>query len=38
MLAGQGMDGIGQAGDPGAVRRLLSVLDEPDPDFAIVIP
>jgi alkyl sulfatase BDS1-like metallo-beta-lactamase superfamily hydrolase len=30
--------GVQLAGDPGALGRLLAVLDEPDPDFAIVTP
>jgi alkyl sulfatase BDS1-like metallo-beta-lactamase superfamily hydrolase len=38
MLAGKGLNGIGHQGDPDAVKRLLAVLDEPDPNFAIVTP
>ncbi len=30
--------GVELAGDPSALGRLLAVLDEPDPDFAIVTP
>ena len=30
--------GVQLAGDPGTLGRLLAVLDEPDPDFAIVTP
>jgi alkyl sulfatase BDS1-like metallo-beta-lactamase superfamily hydrolase len=32
------MDGVELEGDPGALRRLLAVLDAPDPEFAIVTP
>ena len=38
MLAGAGLDGIAHTGDPAAVQRLLGLLDEPDPTFAIVTP
>jgi alkyl sulfatase BDS1-like metallo-beta-lactamase superfamily hydrolase len=38
LLAGHGLDGITHNGDPGALKRLLSHLDAPDPDFAIVTP
>ncbi|MEU6099341.1 alkyl/aryl-sulfatase [Streptomyces flaveolus] len=39
MLAGRGdLDGIEHSGDPAVLRTLLSVLDEPDPHFAIVTP
>jgi alkyl sulfatase BDS1-like metallo-beta-lactamase superfamily hydrolase len=31
-------DGIAVEGDPGVLRRLMAVLDEPDPGFAIVTP
>ncbi len=38
MLAGQCLDGIQVAGDPGALQRLLGLLDDQDPGFAIVTP
>jgi alkyl sulfatase BDS1-like metallo-beta-lactamase superfamily hydrolase len=37
LLAGQ-MDGVAIEGDPSALGRLMAVLDEPDPGFAIVTP
>ncbi|HEX4789969.1 MAG TPA: alkyl sulfatase dimerization domain-containing protein [Actinospica sp.] len=36
MLAGRGMDGVDQSGDPAVLGTLLGVLDEPDPGFPIV--
>jgi alkyl sulfatase BDS1-like metallo-beta-lactamase superfamily hydrolase len=36
--AGAGLDQIAQEGDLGVIVRLLSVLDAPDPNFAIVTP
>ncbi|MFH8438183.1 alkyl/aryl-sulfatase [Streptomyces sp. NPDC018007] len=38
LLAGHGLDGVTTAGDTGVLTRLLAVLDEADPDFAIVTP
>jgi alkyl sulfatase BDS1-like metallo-beta-lactamase superfamily hydrolase len=38
LTSGQGLDGIGQDGDLGVLQRLMSYLDEPDPNFAIVTP
>ncbi|MEU6442424.1 alkyl sulfatase dimerization domain-containing protein [Streptomyces sp. NPDC047046] len=38
VLSGHGLDGVTAEGDTGALTRLLAVLDEPDPDFAIVTP
>ncbi|MFD7292421.1 alkyl/aryl-sulfatase [Streptomyces sp. NPDC059897] len=38
ILAGHGLDGIGQQGDATALARLFGLLDEPDPNFAIVTP
>jgi len=38
MLAGQGPEGIRTTGDPGALQRLLGLVDTPDPGFAIVTP
>jgi alkyl sulfatase BDS1-like metallo-beta-lactamase superfamily hydrolase len=38
VLAGKGMDGIQTSGDHATLQRLLGLLDEPDPDFAIVTP
>lgn len=37
VLAGA-MDGVAVAGDPGALGRLMAVLDAPDPGFEIVRP
>ena len=36
MLAGHGTEGVEQSGDPSVLGALLGVLDEPDPEFAIV--
>ncbi|MGP2436581.1 alkyl sulfatase C-terminal domain-containing protein [Streptomyces sp. JW3] len=39
LLTGRaGLDGIEHSGDPAMLRTLLSVLDQPVPDFAIVTP
>jgi alkyl sulfatase BDS1-like metallo-beta-lactamase superfamily hydrolase len=38
LLAGQGLDGTTQDGDPNTLHRLLALLDEPDPSFAVVTP
>lgn len=38
LLAGHGLDGVTADGDMAALQRLLSVLDQPDPGFAIVTP
>jgi alkyl sulfatase BDS1-like metallo-beta-lactamase superfamily hydrolase len=38
MLAGGGLDGVEHQGDPGALQRLLSVLETPPATFAIVTP
>ncbi|MEV8634179.1 alkyl sulfatase dimerization domain-containing protein [Streptosporangium sp. NPDC051023] len=38
LLAGSGVDGIDHDGDLDVLRRLLAVLEEPTPDFAIVTP
>jgi alkyl sulfatase BDS1-like metallo-beta-lactamase superfamily hydrolase len=38
LLATGSLDGIQTAGDTGALRTLLSVLDTPDKEFAIVTP
>ena len=38
MLAGAGMEGVDHAGDLGTIQRVLSVLDTPDVNFAIVTP
>jgi alkyl sulfatase BDS1-like metallo-beta-lactamase superfamily hydrolase len=37
LLAGQ-TEGMALDGDPGVLRRLAAVLEDPDPDFAIVTP
>ncbi len=36
--AGAKPDGIDMSGDPGVLGRLMSLIDDPDPDFAIVTP
>jgi alkyl sulfatase BDS1-like metallo-beta-lactamase superfamily hydrolase len=38
LLAGQGPNGILHEGDPDALKRLFSLVDDPDPHFAIVTP
>lgn len=38
LLAGQGLDGTTHDGDPNTLHRLLALLDEPDPSFAVVTP
>jgi alkyl sulfatase BDS1-like metallo-beta-lactamase superfamily hydrolase len=38
LLAGQGPNGILHEGDPDALKRLFSFVDDPDPHFAIVTP
>jgi hypothetical protein len=38
LLAGQGLDGTTQDGDRNTLHRLLALLDEPDPSFAVVTP
>ena len=38
VLAGQGLDGLSVAGDPGALGRLTSLLETGDPNFPIVTP
>ncbi len=38
LLSGRGLDGIGHTGDPGALGRLMALLDTPDPAFPIVTP
>jgi alkyl sulfatase BDS1-like metallo-beta-lactamase superfamily hydrolase len=38
LLATAQPDGIGTSGDPTVLQRLMSLLDNPDPDFAIVTP
>ncbi|MGW4869622.1 alkyl sulfatase C-terminal domain-containing protein [Streptomyces chartreusis] len=35
---GASLDGIEHEGDVGVLTGLLGLLDEPDPDFAIVTP
>ena len=37
LLAGK-LDGISIEGDQSVIGRLMAVLDEPDPEFAIVTP
>jgi alkyl sulfatase BDS1-like metallo-beta-lactamase superfamily hydrolase len=38
LLAGHGLNGAKQEGDPNTIHRLLALLDEPDPGFAIITP
>ncbi|MBO0880184.1 MAG: MBL fold metallo-hydrolase [Mycobacterium sp.] len=38
LLTGQGLVGVQTAGDPGAFQRLIGLLEQPDPGFAIVTP
>jgi len=38
LLAGHGLDDLALTGDPATLQRLLGVLDDPDPIFAIVTP
>ncbi len=38
LLAGSGLDAVTHTGDVGVIGRLLSVLDQPDVNFAIVTP
>ena len=38
LLAGRGLDGIEHTGDPGALTKLMALLDTPDPAFPIVTP
>ncbi|WP_090770255.1 alkyl/aryl-sulfatase [Nonomuraea maritima] len=36
LLSGKGVEGVEREGDTGVLRRLVSVLDHPVPDFAVV--
>jgi alkyl sulfatase BDS1-like metallo-beta-lactamase superfamily hydrolase len=38
LLATAKPDGIDMSGDPAVLGRLMSLIDDPDPDFAIVTP
>jgi alkyl sulfatase BDS1-like metallo-beta-lactamase superfamily hydrolase len=38
LLASGSLQGIDAAGDPGVLKTLLSLADEPDPSFAVVTP
>jgi alkyl sulfatase BDS1-like metallo-beta-lactamase superfamily hydrolase len=38
LLGGRGLDGTECRGDPAALTRLMSLLDTPDPGFAVVTP
>jgi alkyl sulfatase BDS1-like metallo-beta-lactamase superfamily hydrolase len=38
LLATAEADGIDMSGDPAVLGRLMSLIDNPDPDFAIVTP
>ena len=38
LLTGQRPDGIAMDGDTGVLRTVLSLLDQPDPNFTIVTP
>ncbi|MEW2353654.1 alkyl sulfatase dimerization domain-containing protein [Spirillospora sp. NPDC029432] len=38
LLGGKGTEGVGSRGDTAVLRRLLAVMDAPEPDFPIVTP
>jgi len=38
LLASGSLGGVGTAGDPGVLKTLMSLVDEPEPSFAIVTP
>ncbi|MFB4320247.1 alkyl/aryl-sulfatase [Actinomadura sp. 21ATH] len=38
LLDGKGTEGVGSSGDAAVLRRLLAVMDAPEPDFPIVTP
>jgi len=38
LLASGSLEGIETAGDPGVIKTVLSLIDEPDPNFPIVTP
>ncbi|MFF3461751.1 alkyl/aryl-sulfatase [Streptomyces sp. NPDC002619] len=38
LLAGKGLDGVRHSGDLVTLKTLLTVLDDPDPSFAVVTP
>ena len=38
LLASGSLQGIETAGDPGVIKTVLSLIDEPDPNFPIVTP
>lgn len=38
LLASGSLDGITTTGDPSVLKTLLSLTDEPDPNFAVVTP
>ncbi|MFJ9542855.1 alkyl/aryl-sulfatase [Streptomyces sp. NPDC101225] len=38
MVSGKGLENVRLTGDPAVLKTLLSVLDAPDPNFAIVTP
>lgn len=38
LLANGDADGLDHSGDPGVLGKLMSVLDDPDPNFAVVTP
>ena len=38
LLAGQDVDGVEYTGDAKVLTTLVSLLDDPDPDFAVVTP
>ena len=38
ILASGSLDGVGAQGDPGVLRTLMSLTDEPDPSFPVVTP
>ena len=38
LLAGGGHDGVARTGDTSLLAGLLSMLDNPDPNFSVVTP
>jgi alkyl sulfatase BDS1-like metallo-beta-lactamase superfamily hydrolase len=38
LLASGSLQGIGATGDPGVLKTLMSLTDEPDPSFPVVTP
>jgi hypothetical protein len=38
LLVGGKANGIDMSGDPGVLSKLVNLIEEPDPDFAMVTP